>query len=191
MFFRKSVHEKIGDIATKIRIKQDGFLEVPDLNCSIAQESLKFKDGKTVYLDFAEAQLLTRELSKNYGVKIRLPTVKEDYIASKLNNGCNGYTPEWKAEYLDGSFLMVNPEVRAVKHPRKYDFQSEFTIVEACRYSGFKNNGNLCWLGISKDQYDRAAFTSSINEKSYFVSAVPPLSKDCLNVRLLIDENKK
>lgn len=92
---------------------------------------------------------------------------------------------------MDGSFLMVNPEVRVVKHPRRYDFQSPFTLVETSRYSRFKDNGSLCWLGILRDQYDRAAFTSSFNGEKYLVGAVPPLSMDCSNARLLIDKNKQ
>ena len=191
MFFRKCVHERIDDIAAKVRVNPDEFLEVPDLNCKMASDNL-YVDGRPLGLDFAEAQLLTRKLSKDYGANIRLPTLEEDYTAfQKLNKRKETRYYEWKAEYLDGSFLMVNPEVRVVKHPRKYDFQSAFTIVETPRYSGFKDNGNLCWLGISKDQYDRAAFTSNFNEKKYLVGAIPPLSNDCLNVRLLIDENKQ
>jgi hypothetical protein len=191
MFFRKCVHERIDDVAAKVRVNPDEFLEIPDLNCKMASHELKYDDGRSLSLDFAEAQLLTRKLSKDYGANIRLPTLKEDYTAfQRLNNRKKTRSYEWKAEYLDGSFLMINPEVRIVKHPRKYDFQSTFTIVETPRYSGFKDNGNLCWLGISKDHYDRAAFTSSFNEK-YSVGAIPPLSRDCLNVRLLIDENKQ
>ena len=191
MFFRKCVHEKIDDVAAKVRVNPDEFLEIPDLNCKMASHELKYDDGRPLSLDFAEAQLLTRKLSKDYGANIRLPTLKEVYTAFlRLNKRKETCCYEWEAEYLEGSFLMVNPEVRVVKHPRKYDFQSAFTIVETPRYSGFKDNGNLCWLGISKDQYDRAAFASSFNEK-YSVGAIPPLSRDCLNVRLLIDENKQ
>ena len=170
MFFRKSVHEKISDLATKVRINEDEFIEIPELNCKIASDKLKYNDGRTLSLDFAEAQLLTRELSKDYGINIRLPTLKEDYtIFQKLSNRYKetSYLSEWKAELLDGSFLMINPEVRVVNHPRKYDFSSPITIIETSRYSSVKSNGNLCWLGISKDKYDRAAFTSNSGEKRY------------------------
>jgi len=188
MFFRKCIHEKISDIAAKVRINENEFLEIPDLNCRIASDKLKY-NGRPLSLDFAEAQLLTRELSKDYGINIRLPTLKEDFTAfQKLNNRKETYSSEWKAEYLDGSFLMVNPEVRVVNHPRKYDFQSPFTIIETSRYSCFKGNGNLCWFGISKDKYDRAAFMSNFNNKEYSAGAIPPISKDYLGIRLLIDE---
>ena len=191
MFFRKCVHEIIDDIAKKVRINPDEFLDFPDLGCKIASHELKYDNGRPLSLDFAEAQLLTRKLSKDYDANIRLPTLKEDYTAFQKLSNKERLSSEWNAELLDGSFLMLNPEVRVVKHPRKYDFQSPFTIVETRRYSDFIRNGNLCWFGISKDQYDRAAFTSSFNGERYSVGAIPPLSKDCLNVRILIDENKK
>lgn len=190
MFFRKCVHEKISDIATNVRISENEFLEIPDLNCRIASDKLKY-NGTPISLDFAEAQLLTRELSKDYGINIRLPTLKEDFTAFQKLNRRETYSSEWKAEFLDGSFLMVNPEVRVVNHPRRYEFQSPFTIIETSKYSCFKGNGNLCWFGISKDKYDRAAFMSNFNNKNYSAGAIPPISKDYLGIRLLIDESKK
>jgi hypothetical protein len=191
MFFRKCVHERIDDIAAKVRVNPDGFLEIPDLNCKMASDNL-YVDGRPLSLDFAEAQLLTRKLSKDYSANIRLPTLKEDYTAfQKLNKRKETRYYEWKAEYLDGSFLMVNPDVRSVSNPRRYDFCSNNTsLVEISGCSRPKNNGDMFWIGISRDEYDRAAFVSSFDEKSYCVGAIPPLSKDCLGFRLLIDENK-
>lgn len=190
MLFGKNVLKRISETVSKVSINEDEFLEIPGLNRKIAQEKLRSEDGKLVYLDFAEAQLLTRELSKSYGMKIRLPTTREDYIASKLNKRCeDGYSPEWKAEYLDGSFLMTDPEVRIVSSPRRYEFDSDFTrIFRTLDCSAFKDNGSSCWIGVTKDEYDRAAFTNGFYEKKHIVGAIPPLSKDCLGIRLLIEE---
>lgn len=186
MFFRKCVHKKVSEIAANVRIDENSFSEIPGFDCKIAQNGLRY-EGKPLCLDFAEAQMLTRELSKNYGLEVRLPTLEKDFTAfQKLKT--KSQLSEWKAEFLDGSFLMVNPEVRVVNNPREYDFGSQFKIIDMSRYSNVKNNGNLCWLGITKDRYDRAAFTSYFGKEGYSAGAVPPLSKESLGIRLLIEE---
>lgn len=76
MFFRKSVNEKIDDIATKIRVSPDEFSDIPDSNCRIALDRLGYDNGRPVSLNFAETQLLTRKLSKDCGINVRLPTLK-------------------------------------------------------------------------------------------------------------------
>lgn len=185
MLFRKSVYDKIDDIAARIEVKPENFLDIPELNCKIAENALP------VVLNFAEAQLLTRKLSKDYNLDIRTPRAMEGYLASQ-KMGIKNRQYEWRSEFIDGSFLMLNPDVRPVSNSRGYDFCSNRTsLVEVSRFSGSKNNGDLCWLGISKDEYDRAAFVSSYDSGKCLICAVPPLTKDYLGIRLLIDENKK
>ena len=178
---------------TKVKINPDEFLEIPGLNCRIDSDKLKSKDGDNVSLDFAEAHLLIRELNKDNGIRMRLPTLKEDYHAfKKLNNRYRETlcSPEWKAEYLDGSFLMSNPEIRIANNPRRYEFLGEFTaLVETSKYCKFKENENTCWLGISTDNYDRAALFSEFNGKKYSMGAVPPLS-NCYGIRVVIDKDE-
>jgi len=191
MLFRKSVYQKIDGIAAKIDIEPDDFLRIPDAGCKIAEKTLELPSRESVFLNFAEAQLLTKKLSKDYDLDIRMPRSIEGYIASQ-KLGIKNRQYEWRSELIDGSFLMLNPDVRSVSNPRRYDFCSNNTsLVEVSGYSRPKNNGDMFWLGISRDEYDRAALASSFGEKSYCVGAIPPLSKDCLGVRLLIDENKK
>jgi hypothetical protein len=191
MLFRKNVYQKIEDIAAKIDIEPDDFLCIPDVGCKIAENTLELHSSGPAVLNFAEAQLLTKKLSKDYDLDIRMPRSIEGYIASqKLDIKNRQY--EWRSELIDGSFLMLNPDVRSVSNPRRYDFCSNnMSLVEISGYSRPRNNGDMFWLGISKDEYDRSALVSSFGEKSYSVGAIPPLSKDCLGVRLLIDENKK
>ena len=92
---------------------------------------------------------------------------------------------------MNGSFLMLNPDVRPVNNSRRYDFCSnKVSLVKDAGYSSSKSNGDFCWLGISMDEYDRAAFIS-LNGEKYLIGAIPPLSRDYLSIRLLIDEIKK
>ena len=113
----------------------------------------------------------------------------EGYLASQ-KSGIKNTQYEWRSEFIDGSFLMIDPEVRIVNNQRKYDFFSkDVSLVKVGREP--KDNGNLCWIGISRDEYDRAAFVSNFDKEKYLIGAVPPLSKDYLGIRLLIDENKK
>lgn len=190
MLFRKSVYQKIDDIAAKIDIEPDDFLCIPDTECKIAEKTLELHSSGPAVLNFAEAQLLTKKLSKDHDLDIRMPRSIEGYIASQ-KLGIRNRQYEWRSELIDGSFLMLNPDVRLVNNHRVYDFCSNNTsMVETSGYSRPKNNGDMNWIGISRDEYDRAALVSNLGE-SYYVGAIPPLSKDCLGVRLLIDENKK
>ena len=187
MLFRKSVQEKIDDVLTRIRLKTDEFLEIPGMDRRIARDGLRYSDGTAVILDFAESQLLTRKLSKD-GLKVRLPMLAEDY-ASFQNHGNGGHQYEWKAEFLDGSFLMLNPEVRRINQPREYDFYSPLTsLVEVSKYCCFKENAESCWFGVTKDEYDRAAFISNSYNGKYSAGAIPPLHKELMGVRLVTDD---
>jgi hypothetical protein len=189
MISRKSVYQKIEDIAAKIDIEPDDFLCIPSIGCKIAENILELHSSGPAVLNFAEAQLLTKKLSKDYDLDIRMPRSIEGYIASQ-KLGIKKRQYEWRSELIDGSFLMLNPDVRSVSNPRRYDFCSNNTsLVETSGYNRPRNNGDMFWLGISRDEYDRAALVS-ISEKSYCLGAIPPLSNDCLNVRLLIDENR-
>jgi hypothetical protein len=192
MFFRKSKMKKI--ISKLEPLNLDSFLKVKGLSGRVAPDRLRYADGVPVTcLNFAEAQLLTRILSN--GFKVRLPTMKEDYTA--FRNLDKEYRknvlsiPEWKAEYLDGSFLMIDPDVRKVDLPRGYDFNGELRIVSS--YSSPKESGNpISWFGVSRDKYDRAALvrTCSYNkdEKTYAAGMVPPLSRECIGIRLFAEE---
>ena len=118
-----------------------------------------------------------------------MPKTMEGYLASQ-KSGVKNNQYEWRSEFIDGSFLMVNPDVRLVNNPRRYDFFSNNMSLVRATNREIKNNGNLCWIGISRDEYDRAAFVSNFDKEKYLIGAVPPLSKDYLGIRLLIDENK-
>ncbi|OGI12121.1 hypothetical protein A3K64_02175 [Candidatus Micrarchaeota archaeon RBG_16_36_9] len=187
MFFRKNIYQKLDKIAEKISIEPDSFSQIPDLNCRIAENTLKLP--KNEFLNFAEAQLLTKKLSKDYNRNIRMPRTAEGYLASK-KLGINNGQYEWRSELIDGSFLMSNPDVIPVKNNREYDFYSDKMSLVQIPHR-LKDNGDLCWLGISRDEYDRAAFVSSFDNEKYSVCAISPLSRDCLGIRLLIDENKQ
>jgi hypothetical protein len=207
MFFKtKKIQDEVKDIVPKLQpLNLDEFIEVQELyGFHIAPHKLLYSNGGVVHTDFVKAQLLTRELSKDYGIKLRLPTLKEDYIAFKncRNKIKNSSTFEWKAQLLDGSFMMRDPDVRSVNLSRKYDFNGTLTIIEPSRHPGkfndfsglptIKNigdNGNGYWLGVSEDKYGRAAVISN-SCNGYCAGAIPPLS-DCLGIRLLIDENVK
>lgn len=190
MLFRKNVYQKIDDIAAKLEIEPKSFLHIPELGCRIAENTLKFPNG---YLDinFPEAQLLTRKLSKVNNLDIRMPRTAEGYIASQ-KLGIKNHQYEWRSELIDGSFLMHNPDARPVNNPREYDFCSDkMSLIDTSRYVGSNNDGSLCWLGISRDGYDRAAFVSNFDNGKCSICAIPPLSKGYLGIRLLIDENKQ
>jgi hypothetical protein len=193
MFFRKSKIEKI--ISNLEPLNLDSFLEVEGLSGRIAPDRLRYTDRVPVTcLNFAEAQMLTRKLSN--GFKVRLPTLSEDYIAfktldSKYKENVLSSVPEWKANYLDGSFLMIDPEVRKVNLPREYDFNGELRIVSF--YSQPKEFGNpISWFGITRDKYDRAALVRtcsySKDDKTYAAGMLPPLSRECIGLRLFVEE---
>jgi hypothetical protein len=193
MFFRKNKIEKI--ISNLEPLNLDSFLEVEGLSGRIAPDKLRYSNGKYVScVNFAEAQLLTRELSN--GFKIRLPTLREDYIAfSNLDDGYRenvlSSPPEWKSELLDGSFLLVDPEVRRVDNGREYDFHGAVRTIDFPFHSKTFDSP-IQWLGISKDRYDRSAVvrTHSYNNwgNVYAACMVPPLSRDCIGLRLFSDE---
>ena len=194
MFFRRK--DKIKDLTHKIEpLNLDSFLEVKGLSGRIAPDRLRYPDGTLeTSLNFPQAQLLTRQLSN--AVKLRLPTLKEDYTAfknldEKYRENVLSSVPEWKAEYLDGSFLMVDPEVRKVNFPREYDFNGELRIVSITSSPRGSNNP-IKWFGISRDRYDRAALVRtcsySKNEKNYAAGMVPPLSRGCIGLRLFAEE---
>jgi len=195
MFFRRK--NKIEDLVYKLEpLDVDKFLEVKSLSGRIAPDKLRYSNGRPVScLNFAETQLLTRELSNN-GIKVRLPTLEEDYTAFKNldeNYKETVFTSpfEWKAEYLDGSFLMTNPEVRKVNLPREYDFHGPLRIINFSLYSK-KFNNPIQWLGINEDKYDRAALVRGYSfikdRKTYAVAMTPPLSRDCIGIRLFAEE---
>lgn len=186
MFFRKNVYQKIDGIASKIEIEPSNFLSIPEIGCKIAEKTLELHISGPTTLDFAEAQLLTKKLSRDYNLDIRLPRTLEGYIASQKLGLNHQY--EWRSELIDGSFLMINPTARSVNNPRRYDFYSDKVSLISNSRNEPKNKGNLCWLGISKDEYDRAAVVSSYDNGKCSICAVPPLSKDYLGIRLLIDE---
>ena len=98
MLFRKNVYQKIDEIAEKIDIKPDNFLCVPDLNCKIAKNTLNLNNGENFFLNFAEAQLLTKKLSKDYGLDVRMPRTIEGYLASQ-KLGIKNKQYEWKFSY--------------------------------------------------------------------------------------------
>lgn len=193
MFFRKSRIEKI---VTKLeQIDFDKFLKADGLSGRIASDKLRYNDGMPVScLNYAESQLLTQVLS-NDGVKVRLPTLKEDYTAFKNLDDKYKETVltqpfEWKAEYLDGSFLMVNPSVRKVNLPREYEFEGPLRIVE---HSIFNNGSNgIRSFGFEKDRHDRSALVRGYvfdkDEKLYAVGMTRPLSNECIGLRLFIEE---
>ena len=187
MLFRKNTLSKIDDVASKISIDSEKMLEIPDLNCKIAEKPLKLNNGEA--FNFAEAQLLTKKLSKTKNLDIRMPKTIEGYLASQ-KLGIKNQQYEWRSELIDGSFLMLNPDVRLANNPRIYDFCSNKTSLVGVQEYRTKDNGNLRWLGISRDKYDRAAVVSNSDNEKYSVCAIPPLSKDYLDIRLLIDENK-
>jgi hypothetical protein len=193
MFFRKNGIEKI--IKKLEPINTDNFLKVDGLSGRIASDKLRYKDGTVVScLNYAESQLLTRVLS-NEGVKVRLPTLKEDYTAFRNLDGefresVLSQPFEWKAEYLDGSFLMVNPDVRKVDLSREYEFEGPLRIIE---YSIFNNGSNgIRTLGFEKDRHERSALVRGYifdkDEKAYAVGMTRPLSKECIGLRLFIEE---
>ncbi|MFH0929598.1 MAG: hypothetical protein V1818_04610 [Candidatus Aenigmatarchaeota archaeon] len=192
MFFRKSKIEKT--ISKLEPLDFDKFLKVDGLDGRIAPDKLRYFDGFAVTcLNYAEAQLLTKKLSNN-GTKIRLPTLREDYMAfrnldDKFRRIALSFPFEWKAEYLDGSFLMTNPEVRKVDNKREYDFQGPLRILNSLPQ---RNNGNMHWLGINRDQHDRAAivrgYSFDKDSKVYAAYMTPPLSSDCIGIRLFMEE---
>jgi hypothetical protein len=193
MFFRKSKIEKI--ISKLEPLNLDSFLKVKGLSGLIAPDRLRYTDGVPLTsLNFAEVQMLTREMSN--GFKVRLPTLQEDYTAfknldAKYRENVLSSVSEWKAEYLDGSFLMVDPEVRRVDLPRGYDFNGELRIVSS--YSSPRESSNpISWFGVSRDRYGRAALVRSCSyskdEKTYAAGMIPPLSKECIGIRLFMEE---
>lgn len=189
MFFRKNVYDKINDIAARIDVRPEEFLGIPELGFRVDKNILRFSSGEPVILNFAEAQLLTKKLSKDYSLDMRMPRTSEGYVAShKL--GLRNHQHEWRSELIDGSFLMFNPEVRPVKNDRRYDFFSNDTsLVYTSRYVEPKDNGEYNWLGICKDEYDRTALVSNLDDKCS-IGAFPPLSPGNLGIRLLIDEKQ-
>jgi hypothetical protein len=195
MFFRRK--NKIKDLISKLEpLDLDEFLEVKGLSGRISPDKLRYPDGIPVTcLNFVETQLLTRELSNN-GVKIRLPTLREDYIAfknldDKYRENALSSPFEWKAEYLEASFLMTNPEVRKVNLPREYDFHGPLRIINFSLYSK-KFNNPIQWLGINEDKYDRAALVRGYfpnkDKMVYAAGMTPPLSRDCIGIRLFAEE---
>ena len=192
MFFKKN---PIDRLVSKLEpLDFDKFLKVNGLHGRIAPDKLRYPDGTLVScLNYAESQMLTRKLSN--GVKVRLPTIKEDYEAfknldDKFRETVLSQPFEWKAEYLDGSFLMVNPDVRKVNLPREYEFCGPVRIVE---YSAIKNNSSdIRWLGFEKDRHDRSALVRGYvfdkNGKNYAVGMTRPLSNECIGLRLFIEE---
>jgi hypothetical protein len=193
MFFRKDGIEKI--IKKLEPLDSDKFLEVEGLSGRIALDKLRYKNGTPVScLNYAESQLLTRLLS-NDGVKVRLPTLKEDYTAFKnlddnFRETVLSQPFEWKAEYLDGSFLMVNPEVRKVNLPREYEFQGPLRILS--RSSSISTSNDIHILGFEKDRHDRSAlvrgYTFDRDKKNYAVAMTRPLSRECIGLRLFMGE---
>ena len=193
MFFRKNGIDKI--IKKLEPLDFDKFLKADGLSGRIASDKLRYNDGMPVScLNYAESQLLTQVLS-NDGVKVRLPTLKEDYTAFKNLDDKYKETVltqpfEWKAEYLDGSFLMVNPSVRKVNLPREYEFEGPLRIVE---HSIFNNGSNgIRSFGFEKDRHDRSALVRGYvfdkDEKLYAVGMTRPLSNECIGLRLFIEE---
>ena len=194
MFFRQK--NRIEDLASKLEsLNLDSFLEVEGLSGRIAPDKLRYNDRIPVTcLNFAEAQLLTRKLSN--GVKLRLSTLREDYTAFKnLDNeyrkNALSSPPEWKAEYLDGSFLMVDPDVRKVNLSREYDFSGELRNVNFLSQSK-EFDSPIQWLGINRDKYDRAAivrcYSFNENRRTYAAAMLPPLSRECVGLRLFVEE---
>ena len=193
MFFRRKKN-KIEDLIPKLELLDlSKFLEVDGLSGRIGPDKLRYSDRKPVScMNFAEAQLFTRELSKD-GVRVRLPTLREDYTAfknldEKYRETVFSLPPEWMAEYADGSFLMVNPEVRKVDLSREYEFHGPLRILSSFRF----REGNIHWLGINRDKYERAAVVRSYSynkdKKIYAIGMVPPLSRDCIGIRLFAEE---
>lgn len=191
MLFRKKTYEKIDDINAKVKVEPDSFLRFPEIGLRVAKKALEFPDGRPVVLNFADAQILAKKLSEYQGLDIRMPSTMEGYLMSQ-KLGIENHQYEWRSELIDGSFLMQNPEARPVNNPRRYDFCSDKTsLVDTSMYVRPKDNGELRWLGISRDKYDRAAIVSSSDSGKCLVCAVPPLTKDYLGIRLLMDENNK
>lgn len=193
MFFRKNGIEKI--VKKLEPLDSDKFLEVEGLSGRIASDKLRYMDGVPVScLNYAESQLLTRLLS-NDGVKVRLPTLREDYTAFKNLDNVYKETVlsqpfEWKAEYLDGSFLMTNPDVRKVDLPREYEFQGPLRIVSSSSLSSLSNGVEI--FGFEKDRHERSALVRGYvfdkEEKVYAVGMTRPLSKECIGLRLFMEE---
>lgn len=191
MFFRKSRLEKT--LSRLEPLDFEKFLKVDGLSGRIASDKLRYKDGAAVScLNYAESQLLTRALSDG-GVKIRLPTLREDYLAfrnldDKYRRTALAFPFEWKAEYLDGSFLLTNPEVEKVGNGRQYDFHGDFLILGKLPTEGRK----VKWLGINRDQHDRAAivrgYSFDKDDRVYAAYMTPPLSSDCIGIRLFMEE---
>ncbi|MBN2202908.1 MAG: hypothetical protein JW700_01875 [Candidatus Aenigmarchaeota archaeon] len=191
MFFRKS---RLESTLSKLEpLDLDGFLEVEGLKGKIASDKLRYKDGTAVScLNYAQAQLLTKKLSNNSS-KVRLPTLREDFFAFRnldesYRNSVFSCPFEWKAEYLDGSFLITNPDVEKVRNQRQYDFRGDFRILGNLP----KEGRQVKWLGIKRDHYDRAAIVRGYdydkNGKVYAAYMMPPLSNDCIGIRLFLEE---
>ena len=191
MFFRKDLMEKL--IPKLEPIDFDKFLRVDGLSGRMGPDKLRYKDGTVVScLNYAEAQILTRKLSN--GIKVRLPTLKEDYQAfrnldDRFRETVLSQPFEWKAEYLDGSFLMINPDVRKTDLPREYEFYGPMKILN----SQMKNSpSDIHMLGFEKDRHDRSAtvrgYVYDKDEKLYAVGMTRPLSKECIGLRLFIEE---
>ncbi len=187
--------DRIKDLIHRMEsLNLDSFLEVEGLSGRIAPDKLRYSNGNYVTcVSFAETQLLTRELSN--GVNVRLPTLREDYIAfSVLDNGYKenvlSSPPEWKNELLDGSFLITNPDVRKVDNGREYDFSGKIRTVDFPFHSK-RFDSPIQWLGISKDMHGRAALvrTNSYYEGNVYAACmVPPLSRDYIGIRLFKEE---
>jgi len=192
MFFRKNLIEKV--ISKLEPLDFDRFLEVDGLSGMIASDKLRYLDGIPVScLSYAEVQILTRKLSKSF--KVRLPTLGEDYEAfrsldEEFRKTVLSQPFEWKADYLDGSFLMKDPNVRKINLPRQYEFEGELRIVPISYESKFIES--IDWFGVSRDAYGRAAavrgYSFDKNGKRYSAGMVSPLSKECIGLRLFIEE---
>ncbi|MFH1473326.1 MAG: hypothetical protein ABIE55_00370 [Candidatus Aenigmatarchaeota archaeon] len=199
MFLRRK--SRLEELLSRIEpLKTESFLEVKGLSGRIAPDKLRYSNGNYVScVSFPEAQLLTRELSN--GIKVRLPSLEEDYMAfkrldDKYKETVLSSPPEWKAEYVDGSFMMINPEVRKVDMPREYEFfipshpSSGIGFVIYNLFEDFREN--IQWLGLNRDKYDRAAVVRTKNYENggdiYAACMTPPLSKDMIGLRLLAEE---
>lgn len=195
MFLRRK--SRLEDLMSRIEpLNLDSFLEVEGLSGRIAPDKLRYSDGNYVScVSFADAQMLTRELSN--GVKVRLPTLREDYIAfsvldSNYREKVLSSPPEWKSELLDGSFLITDPEVRKANNGREYDFSGAIRTIDFPFHSKTFDSP-IQWLGISRDRYDRSAVvrTNSYYEGSVYAACmVPPLSRDSIGMRLFVEEYK-